>query len=288
MGHVHLTVANLDRQIEFYQQFIGLKKHWRKDSTAGLGVGGEDLLRLTESRNARRIRGTTGLYHFALLMPDRRELARAIGRLFSQDYPNYPTDHILTKSTYVDDLEGNNIEIYTESPEDGVFEVVNDSFVARHADGTSSDGREAINVEAFMHNLLPGDRLDDAMPPTTRMGHFHLFVANLDETMHFYADLIGFDNKGIGRDFRMGMVSVAGYHHHIGFNTWVGEGAPPPPPGALGMRYMTILLPDQAELDRVTARLQEVKLTAEPVEEGLLIRDPSQNKVLLAVARKTK
>ena len=288
MGHVHLTVANLDRQIEFYQQFIGLKKHWRKDSTAGLGVGGEDLLRLTESRNARRIRGTTGLYHFALLMPDRRELARAIGGLFSQDYPNYPTDHILTKSTYVDDLEGNNIEIYTESPEDGVFEVVNDSFVARHADGTSSDGREAINVEAFMHNLLPGDRLDDAMPPTTRMGHFHLFVANLDETMHFYADLIGFDNKGIGRDFRMGMVSVAGYHHHIGFNTWVGEGAPPPPPGALGMRYMTILLPDQAELDRVTARLQEVKLTAEPVEEGLLIRDPSQNKVLLAVARKTK
>jgi catechol 2,3-dioxygenase len=106
--------------------------------------------------------------------------------------------------------------------------------------------------------------------------------------MHFYSDLLGFDNKGIGRDFRMGMVSVAGYHHHIGFNTWVGEGAPPPPPGALGMRYMTILLPAQAELDRVTARLQEVKLTAEPVEEGLLIRDPSQNKVLLAVAPKTK
>ena len=178
MGHVHLTVANLDRQIEFYQQFIGLKQHWRKDSTAGLGVGGEDLLRLTESRSARRIRGTTGLYHFALLMPDRRELARAIGRLFSLDYPNYPTDHILTKSTYVDDLEGNNIEIYTESPEDGVFEVVNSSFVVRHADGTPSDGREAIDVEAFMHNLLPGDRLDDAMPPTTRMGHFHLFVAN--------------------------------------------------------------------------------------------------------------
>jgi catechol 2,3-dioxygenase len=288
MGHVHLTVANLERQIEFYQQFIGLKQHWRKDSTAGMGVGGEDLLRLSESRSARRYRGTTGLYHFALLMPDRRELARAIGRLFSLGYPNYPTDHILTKSTYVDDLEGNNIEIYTESPEDGVFEVVNNSFVARHADGTWSDGREAIDVEAFMHNLLSGDRLDEAMPPTTRMGHFHLFVANLDETMHFYSDVLGFDNKGIGRDFRMGMVSVAGYHHHIGFNTWIGEGAPPPPPGALGMRYMTILLPDQAELDRVTARLQEVKLTAEPTIEGLLIRDPSQNKVLLAVAPKTR
>ena len=286
MGYVHLTVANLDRQIEFYRQFIGLKLHWRKDSSAGLGVGGEDLLRLTESRGARRYRSTTGLYHFALLMSDRRELARAIGRLFSLGYPNYPTDHILTKSTYVDDLEGNNIEIYTESPEDGIFEVVDNSFVARRADGSWSDGREAIDVEVFMHNLLPDDRLDEMLPSTTRMGHFHLYVANLDETMHFYAYLLGFDNKGIGRDFRMGMVSVAGYHHHIGFNNWVGEGAPPPPPGALGLHYITILLPDQVELDRVASRLREVGLVAEPAEEGLLIRDPSRNGVLLSIAAK--
>jgi len=283
MGYVYLTVANLERQIEFYRQYIGLKLHWRKDATAGLGAGGEDLLLMTESRGARRFRATTGLYHFALLMPDRREEARVIGRLFSLGYPNYPTDHILTKSTYVDDPEGNNIEVYTESPEDGIFEVVNNSFVARHADGSRSNGREAIDIEAFLTNLLPGDRLDESMPPATRMGHFHLYVANLDETMHFYADLLGFDNKGIGRDFRMGMVSVAGYHHHIGFNNWIGEGAPPPPPGALGLRYITILLPSQAELNRVAARLEEVKLPTEPSEEGLLIHDPSRNGVLLTV-----
>jgi catechol 2,3-dioxygenase len=284
MGHVHLTVANLERQIEFYQRFIGLKLHWHKDDAAGLGVGGEDLLRLSESRSAHRYRGTTGLYHFALLMPDRREEARVIGRLFSLGHPNYPTDHIQTKSTYVDDPEGNNIEVYTESPEDGTFSVVNNSFVARRADGTLSNGREAIDVEAFLQNLLPGDRLEERMPPTTRMGHFHLYVADLDETMHFYADLLGFDNLGIGRDFRMGMVSVAGYHHHIGFNTWVGQGAPPPPPGALGLRYITIQLPDQAEFDRVSARLREVKLPVEQSEEGLFLHDPSRNGVLLSVA----
>jgi catechol 2,3-dioxygenase len=283
MGHVHLTVANLERQIEFYQQYIGLQLHWRRDSAAGMGVGGEDLLRMSESRSAHRYRGTTGLYHFALLMPDRREEARLIARLFSMGYPNYPTDHIQTKSTYVDDPEGNNIEVYTESPEDGTFSVVNNSFVARRADGSLSNGREAIDVEAFLHNLLPGDRLEEMMPPTTRMGHFHLYVADLDETMHFYADLLGFDNRGIGRDFRMGMVSVAGYHHHIGFNTWVGQGAPPPPPGALGLRYITILLPDQAEFERVSARLHEVKLPVERVEEGLLVQDPSKNGVLLSV-----
>jgi catechol 2,3-dioxygenase len=284
MGHVHLTVANLERQIGFYQEFIGLKLHWRIDSSAGLGVGGEDLLRMTESQTARRYQGTTGLYHFALLMPDRRELARVIGRLFTLGHPNYPTDHIQTKSTYLDDTEGNNIEIYTESPEDGTFSVVNNAFIARRADGTLSDGREAIDVEAFMRNLLPGDRFTEPMPSTARMGHFHLFVAGMDETMYFYADILGFDNRGIGRNARMGMVSVAGYHHHIGFNTWVGEGAPPPPPGALGMRYMTILMPDQAELERVSARLSEVRLASEIVEQGLLIRDPSQNGVLLSVA----
>ena len=116
------------------------------------------------------------------------------------------------------------------------------------------------------------------------MGHFHLYVADLDETMHFYADLLGFDNVGIGRDFRMGMVSVAGYHHHIGFNTWVGQGAPPPPPGALGLRYITILLPGQVEFDRVSARLHEVKMAVETSEEGLFLHDPSGNGVVLSVA----
>ena len=91
-GHVSLTVADLDRQVEFYREVIGLKLHWRDGATAGLGVGNEDLLRLTEVRGARRYRGTTGLYHFAILLPNRRELARAIGRLFTLRYPNYPTE----------------------------------------------------------------------------------------------------------------------------------------------------------------------------------------------------
>ena len=100
-GHVHHTVADLDRQVEFYQEVVGLALHWREGATAGLGVGNEDLLRLTEVRSARRYRGTTGLYHFAILLPERRELARAIGRLFTLRYPNYPTDHIMKISAAV-------------------------------------------------------------------------------------------------------------------------------------------------------------------------------------------
>jgi catechol 2,3-dioxygenase len=280
-GHVHLTVANLDRQLEFYQRVIGLKQHWKRGASAGLGVGKEDMLRLTEVGGARRSRGTTGLYHFAILLPDRRELARAIARLYSLRYPNYPTDHIMTKTTYLDDPEGNNIELYTESAEDGTMEFVNGTALTRRADGTLSDGREALDVEALLLNLHPDDRLDVPMPAATRIGHFHLYVADLDQSMHFYHDLLGFDDMGIARSFRMGMVSAGRYHHHIGFNTWVGEDAPAPQPDMLGMRYFTFLLPNKPDLEQIMERLVQEGIPSQQTEEGLMIRDPSQNSIVL-------
>jgi catechol 2,3-dioxygenase len=281
LGHVHLNVADLDRQVEFYQQVIGLQLHRREANTAFLGAGGEDLLRLTELRGARRYPNTTGIYHFAILLPNRRELARAIARLFALRYRNYPTDHVMTKTTYLDDPEGNNIELYTDTPEDGFFGFANGRFVARHADGTPSDGREPLDVEALLRELQPGDRLELPMPPETKIGHVHLYVADLDQTMHFYHDIVGFDNMGIGRNFRMGMVSAGGYHHHIGFNTWMGQGAPPPPAGALGLRNFTVVLPDEGELQAIARRLEQAGVAGEQAENGLLVRDPSQNSMLL-------
>ena len=112
LGHVHLVVGDLDREIAFYRDALGLQLHWRQGLLAGLGAGGEDLLILSLLRGARRSRGTTGLYHFAILLPGRQDLARAIGRLFSLRVANYPTDHVITKSTYLSDPEGNGIEIY--------------------------------------------------------------------------------------------------------------------------------------------------------------------------------
>ncbi len=282
-GHVSLSVADLDRQVKFYQDVIGLQLHWRENAMAGLGVGNADLLRLAEVRSARRYSGTTGLYHFAILLPNRRELARAIGRLFALRYPNYPTDHVMTKTTYLDDPEGQNIELYADTPEDGTFGVVNGVPVARHANGDPSDGREPLDVEALFRELTPDDRLAlrAPMPPDTKMGHYHLYVANLDATMRFYHDLLGFDNTGLARSFRMGMVSAGGYHHHVGFNTWVGEGAPPPPPDALGVRYISFVLPNKTELERVVERVQQGGISTEQTGEGILLRDPSQNGVVL-------
>ncbi len=283
VGHVHLNVADLERQLPFYQEVLGLQLHWQEGDSAGLGAGRGDLLRLTQVPGARRYRGVTGIYHFAILLPDRRELARAIARLFSLRYPNHPTDHVMTKTTYLDDVEGNTIELYTDTPEDGIFEFANGELVARHADGTPSNGREPLDVDELFTHLTAHDfeRLDQRMPPTTVIGHVHLYTASLDDSMDFYHGVLGFDNMGIGRSFRMGMASAGGYHHHIGFNTWQGEGAPPPPPDALGLRYFTVVLPDEKELEEVLQRVREAGIVVEEVNEGRLVRDPSQNAVVL-------
>ena len=279
-AYVHLKVANLENQRTFYQSVIGLELNWQDGASAGLGVAGRDLVRLTQIENGVRRRGTTGLYHFALLFPSKRELARVILRLFTLRWPNSPTDHIMTKATYLDDPERNNIELYCESPEDGIFEVRGGELYVRHADGRLSDGREPLDLDALFSHLGDEDRIDVPVPPETRIGHFHLYVSSLEQTRHFYHDLLGFDDMGMARGFRMGMVSAGGYHHHIGFNTWQGEGAPPPPPDALGLENISFVLPDRAAWDQLLARIEEIELPYNQTEEGILVKDPAQNGVL--------
>jgi catechol 2,3-dioxygenase len=284
MGHISLTVANLENQIEFYTKAMGFKLHWRDGNKAGLGAGGPDLLLLTEEPDRKKYRGVTGLYHVAYLFPNRRELAIAVARLFAIKYPNSPTDHIMTKTTYLDDLEGNGIELYCESPEDGTWTMANGTFETRRADGTWSDGREPLDVEALFKHIQEEDRLDAPVPPDLKIGHVHLHVRDVDEAVNFYHGIIGFDVMGVAKQFQAAFVSAGGYHHHLGLNTWQGRGAPPPPPDAVGLRYYTMDLPTQAAYDEVVARVDAAGISSNRTEAGLLLHDPSQNGVILRVA----
>jgi catechol 2,3-dioxygenase len=284
IGHVSLKVKALDSQIRFYEQVIGLKLNWRDGGRAGLGAGGADIVRLAERPTFTRYRGVTGLYHFAILFPNRRELARVVKRLFAMRYRNYPTDHIMTKTTYLDDPEGNGIELYAESPEDGTWSLANGEYITRRADGSLSDGREPLDQEALFANLVEDDKLDVAAPAETRVGHVHLHVRDVDEAVAFYHGVIGFDVMGVARPMKMGFISAGGYHHHIGLNTWQGAGAPPPPDDALGLRHFQVLLPDAEALSAVEKRVQASQIPVEHMEGGILMRDPSQNRVLLSAA----
>ncbi len=291
IGHISLNVANLDNQIAFYQQTMGFKLNWRDGNRAGLGApsgerttGGNDLLLLTEEPDLKKYRRVTGLYHVAYLFPNRRELAIAMARLFELKYPNAPTDHIMTKSTYLDDVEANGIELYCESPEDGTWMFKDGNFDARRKDGSWSDGREPMDVDALFSHLKEDDRLHIPIHPKTKIGHVHLHVRDIDEAVSFYHGVIGFDIMGIAKGIGMAFVSAGGYHHHIGLNIWQGRGAPPPPADALGLRHFTVDIPDQAALNEVIARVEKAGIRGKHTEDGLLLHDPSQNGVVLRVA----
>jgi catechol 2,3-dioxygenase len=281
MGVVSLTVADLDRQVEFYRTLLGFTLHWRRENKAALGAGREDLLELVEQPGAQRYPQTTGLYHFAVLFPDRRELARAMARLSRARYENYPTDHIMTKTTYLDDPEGQTVELYAESPEDGTMGIKDGGFFARRADGSLSNGREPLDVEALFSHLTPDDSLDQPNPPETRIGHVHLYVRDVPEAVDFYTRVIGFDDMGSSARLQAGFVSAGGYHHHVGLNSWIGHGRPPAPQGTLGLRHFTIVLPDASSYDEVVRRIGAENIALQETGEGLFLKDPSQNGIII-------
>ena len=161
--------------------------------------------------------------------------------------------------------------------------VINGVLQARRANGSLSDGREAMDMAALFGELKPEDRIDALMPADTRIGHFHLYVSDLEATLQFYHGLLGFDDMGLSHAVQMGMVSAGGYHHHIGFNTWIGAGAPPAQDGSLGMRYFTFVLPGQIELDLLLEHVRQAGLEPEQNEAGWALRDPSQNLIVFSV-----
>jgi catechol 2,3-dioxygenase len=274
LGLVHYQTNNLKPQLVFYTKALGLKLHWNTGQQAGLGNGREDLLLLSEVPGTIRYQGSTGMYHFALLVPDRKELARVIARLYQMQIPNSPTDHVISKTTYLNDPDGNTIEIYTYSLSDGSFSYRDGTFDVRWANGRPSNGREPLDLKQLFSELTPEDSITEPLPETTSLGHVHLYGNNLSNQMGFYRDVLGFKEGGLGETIGMAEVALD-RPHVIAFNTWQGKSAQPPPDNALGLKYFTIILPDPASLGRVLDRIQEHKISYESTGQGIWIKDPS-------------
>lgn len=284
LGHVSYTVASLERQIAFYQQILGFQVHWRDGASAGLGAGGADLLRLTELRGARQVRGATGLYHTAFNVPTRWELAQLLTRIAETRTPiQGMSDHYTHLAIYLPDAEGNGIELAWDFPREKWAPLLAEVRAKGMSVYMSKNGPldyQALLEEELEGNPTPWERLSEG----TRVGHVHLHVANLQATQRFYHGALGFEIP-ISFESRGGVFfGAGGYHHHIGTNTWQGEGASPPPPDATGLRHFTVVLPDSAELARLVASAERAGHTADATDEGVLLRDPARNGLLLTVA----
>ena len=277
MGAVHIAVANGELATRFYRDYVGLTELPSEGPEIRFGAGGRELVVLHPGAERPVVKGTSGLYHLALLVPDRRELARVISRLGALGWDQYPTDHVMTKANYLWDPDGNGIEIYTESPEDGTMGFGNGTFVAYDKDGRPRSGRDPIDLEELFSHLGKDDRPEAPMPAETTMGHVHLHVADVKEALRFYHDLVGFDI--MGEVPGVGFVSAGGYHHHVGLNTWAGRGARPAPPGSAGLRQFTIEVPTKRDLDDVVGRLEHGDVEVSEASGGYVASDPSANHV---------
>lgn len=272
IGHVHLTVANLERCLNFYQEALGFKIHSREGDNARLGAGGEDLLLLTERKRARSVWGTTGLYHFAVLLPTRHHLAKILKHIADSHIPVEGfADHLVSEAIYLPDPEGNGIEIYRDRPREEWPRREDKLLMAT----------EPLDVSDLMAEIAEDPSPWSGLPPETVIGHVHLHVADLEKAEAFYHGMLGFDL--IARlGAAAGFVSAGGYHHHIGYNTWLGEGAPLPSPDAAGLRYFVIRLPSSEELEKVVEWVRSAGLQMQDHEYGVLVRDPSQNGMILS------
>src|SRR5262245_6772757 len=282
MGPVEIAVTDADRAMRFYRDYVGLTTLPSEGSTIRMGAHGRELVVLHPGAERAVVPRTSGLYHLAIVVPDRRELARVVGRLAALRWDQYPTDHVMTKADYLWAPAGNGIEIYTETPEDGTMGFARGTFVAYDKDGNPRSGRDPIDLDELFSHLREDDPLNQPMPEGSKMGHVHLHVADVDDALRFYHDLVGFDV--MGHVPGMGFVSAGGYHHHLGLNTWAGRGAKPAPAGSAGLRRFTVELPTRRDLEDLLNRLErgDVRLVEEA--DGYAAEDPSRNRALFKTA----
>ena len=274
MGAVHLTVGDLDRSLAYYRAAIGLEVVDQGAGRAVLGAGGRTLLVLVEEAGVPPAGRHTGLYHFALLVGERVQLATWLAHAAREEVPmTGMSDHYVSEALYLRDPDGHGIEIYWDRPRD-------------HWEGQVRERMTSLplDVKDLMGELPdPSAAEFSGLPAGTVMGHVHLKVADVPETIHFYRDVLGFGlmaHLGPAAAF----LAAGGYHHHIGANTWESAGASPPPEGTAALRHATIVLPDDGAVDQVIARLSAAGVPAEESGHGPLVRDPSGNAVVLATA----
>jgi catechol 2,3-dioxygenase len=274
VGAVRLAVADLDDVREFYERAVGLRTLEQGGDIARLGADGSAIVELVGVPEAPpRPRGTTGLFHLAILLPTRAELARSVRRLGEIGWPLAgASDHLVSEALYLADPEGNGIEIYRDRPRDEW----------PREDGRLQMGTFPLDLDSVSAEIA-ADREATRMATDPRIGHVHLHVADLDATEAFYAGTLGFDVTV--RDYPGALfLSAGGYHHHVGANTWAGEGAPPPPPGSRGLRWFELVLPGATEVDRLEGHLREAGFDPQRGEGGLHVADPSGNGVVLRAA----
>lgn len=273
LGPVRLAVADLARSTEWYQRVLGLRLTHHSGSAARLASQGSDrwLVELNGMAGARPapVRGRLGLFHFAILLPDRQSLGRFVRHLHEIGVPAGAGDHLVSEAFYLHDPDNLGIEVYADRPRETWRRVGRELMMAT----------DPVDIQGLLE--AAGDSRWSGMPAGTTMGHVHLHVSDLRRADEFYGEAIGFD-RTVRRYPGALFFSAGGYHHHLGTNTWAGPGARPPAADEARLIEWTIELPTAPDVEALAASLTRAGapqrreggdlVTSDPWETGLRIR----------------
>lgn len=275
MGVVSLRVADLARQTAFYRDSLGLQVRQQTPKQVMLGSAAHDLVQLLAFPNGRHISYSTGLYHLALRLPNRSALADWLAHYIAIEHPGWQgaSDHGVSEALYLADPEGNGIEVYCDKPRT-VWQL--------GPVGRVNMPTRRLDLQALL-DVRSGQPWQ-GLASSTDMGHVHLQVSDLAATQQFYVQQLGFAETMTLPDSAL-FVSVGGYHHHLGFNTWHSRAAPPLPADGLGLASYEICLPDSQSLANVLTRVSTNSLIAPPTADSVFVRDPAGITVHLTVPK---
>lgn len=268
---IALTVADLARAARFYTMVLGLDVVDEPPGSVRLGAGDHAFLRLDERRGAAPAPVATGLFHFAILYPTRRDLASVVDRLVGLRHPlQGAADHLVSEAVYLADPEGNGIEVYRDRPRED-WPVAN---------GMIEMATDPLDLRALLAEAARPETW--TIPSATRLGHVHLRVADIPAAERFYIETLGFDlTSRYGR--QASFFSAGGYHHHVAVNTWQTRGAPPPPEGAQGLKWFRIEVPSAEALAAARASLEAAGVTVGDEDGVLRSQDPAGNGLVVSV-----
>jgi len=276
LGPVRLRVSDLDRSVSYYESVLGMRPTGRDAAHASLGAHGDNrvLVELEEHKGAGSAarRGRLGLFHFAILLPDRGSLGQFVRHLGEQGVHAGAGDHLVSEAFYLQDPDDLGIEVYADRPRDTWRRVGRELMIST----------DPVDVGAVVQ--AAGDARWTGMPAGTVMGHVHLHVGDIQGASAFFSEALGFDRMAWSYPGALFM-GAGGYHHHLGTNTWAGPGARPTKPDEAGLIEWTIEVPDARTVDAAAASLAGAGFDATRDASGLRTRDPWGTAIRLVAAR---
>jgi len=264
LGPVRLQVADLERSLEWYQRVLGARVLDRHGDTARLGAEGDTtpLIELHERSGARPMprRGRLGLYHFAVLLPDRAALGRFLRHLGEVGERVGMADHLVSEAVYLTDPDGLGIEVYADRPRERW----------RQEGGQLAMTTDPLDVDDVLR--AGAGQPWTGLPPGTVIGHVHLFVGDLARAEEFYHAGLGMDKTVWSYPGAL-FLSAGGYHHHLGTNTWAA-GAPAATDEDARLLEWELVVPDAGAVERAAASLTEAGWAVDRAAGGAVARDP--------------